>query len=65
MITKDIHTFSGSKNQVPGSWWLILVILATLEAEIRRITVGGQPGQIGETPSRKYPTQKRAGGLKW
>jgi hypothetical protein len=35
------------------------VILATQEAEIRRITVGGQPRQIVcGTPSQKYPTKK-------
>jgi hypothetical protein len=27
-------------------WWLTPVILATQEAEIRRIMVGSQPGQI-------------------
>jgi hypothetical protein len=26
-------------------WWLTPVILATQEAEIRRFTVGSQPGQ--------------------
>jgi predicted P-loop ATPase len=37
-------------------------ILATQEAEIRRITVQSQPRQIVlKTLSRKYPTQKRAG----
>jgi hypothetical protein len=29
-----------------GSWWLTLVILATHEAEIRRITVQSQPRKI-------------------
>jgi hypothetical protein len=34
---------------------LTLIILATQEAEIRRLTVQGQCGQIvHETPSRKY-----------
>jgi hypothetical protein len=36
------------------------VILATQEAEIRRITVPSQPGQIvRETLSQKNPSQKR------
>jgi hypothetical protein len=38
------------------------VILITQEAEIRKITVRGQPVQSeSETLSQKYPTQKRAG----
>jgi hypothetical protein len=40
------------------------VILATQEAEIRRITVQSQPGQIIlQTLSQKYPTQNRTGGV--
>jgi hypothetical protein len=38
------------------------VIPATQEAEIRRITVQRQPGQIvHETLSQKHPSQKRNG----
>jgi hypothetical protein len=36
------------------------LILATWEAEVRRIKVQGQLGQK-ERLSKKYPTQKRAG----
>jgi hypothetical protein len=40
-------------------WWLTPVILATQEAEIRRITVRSQPGQIvQETLSQKHPSPK-------
>jgi hypothetical protein len=40
------------------------VILATQEAEIRRIEVWSQPGQIvPETLSQKKHLQKRAGGV--
>jgi hypothetical protein len=37
--------------------WLMLVILATQEADIRRITVQSQPREVVfETLSQKYPT---------
>jgi hypothetical protein len=40
------------------------VILATQEANIRRIEVRSQPRKIfHETLSQKYPTQKRASGV--
>jgi hypothetical protein len=40
------------------------IILATQEAEIRRILIGSQPRQIvHETLSQKYPSQKRTGGV--
>jgi hypothetical protein len=40
------------------------VILATQEAEIRRIEVQSQPGQIVcETLSQKNPSQQSAGGV--
>jgi hypothetical protein len=44
-----------------GRWWLQPVILDTLEAEIRKIMVQSQHGQIvGKTLSEKYSAQKRA-----
>jgi hypothetical protein len=47
-----------------GHWWLTPVILATQEAEMRRIKVRSQPGQtVLETVSQKYPIQQRAGGV--
>jgi hypothetical protein len=43
------------KKIVARCWWLTLVILATQETEIRRITVGSQPEQtVIETLSQKY-----------
>jgi hypothetical protein len=44
--------------------WLTPIFLATQEAEISRIRVQSQPGQIVcETLSGKNPSQKRAGGV--
>jgi hypothetical protein len=52
------------KGLLTGCWWLTPVILATQEAQIKRIAVQSQLGQIIQgTLSRKYPTQNRAGGV--
>jgi hypothetical protein len=51
------------KRYLAGHHWLMLVILATQEAEIRSITVGSQPGQIVKTLSRK--THHKKGLVGW
>jgi hypothetical protein len=50
--------------QIAKYQWLMPTILATEEAEIRRISVQSQVGQIVlKTLSQKYPTQNRTGGV--
>jgi hypothetical protein len=45
-------------------WWVMPVVLATQEAEIRRISVCSQPRQtVCKTLSQKNPSQNRAGGV--
>jgi hypothetical protein len=51
-------------NIAAGRRWLTPVILATQEAEIRKITIRSQPGQIVlEILSGKPPHRSRAGGV--
>jgi hypothetical protein len=48
------------KVAIAGRWWLISVTLATQEAEIRKIEVQIQLGQIvHETLFRKKPITKK------
>jgi hypothetical protein len=45
-------------------WWLTPIILATQEADIRRIMVQSQPKQIvHKTLSQKHSSQKRTSGV--
>jgi hypothetical protein len=61
----NIYHFSvQNKDCIAGHRWLTPVILATQEAEIRRITVQSQLGQIvWETLSQKTLHKNRAGGV--
>jgi hypothetical protein len=45
IYTTDYYS-SIKKNEIPGRQWLTSVILATQEAEIRRLMAQSQPGQI-------------------
>jgi hypothetical protein len=54
------HIKNKQTNKQAGCWWLIPIILVTQEAEIRRITVESQPGQIDhETLSGKNHHKKK------
>jgi hypothetical protein len=47
------------KGQYARCRWLMPIILATQEVEIRKITVGSQPRQIvPQEPVSKNPSQK-------
>jgi hypothetical protein len=65
---KDFHpdiNYQFKKQEKAGRRWLTPVILATSEAEIRRICLKPALGKmVCEFLSQKYPTQKnRAGGV--
>jgi hypothetical protein len=54
------------KKKTAGHQWLKPIILATQEAEMRRITVQSQPGQtVHETLSQKNPLQKKKRLVEW
>jgi hypothetical protein len=54
------------KNLKAGHQWLTSIILATQEAEIRRIVVQSQSGQtVHETLSQKHPSQVGGGRGCW
>jgi hypothetical protein len=55
---------SSLKGALARCWWFTPIILATQEAESRRIVVQPQPEQIlFETVFQKHPTQKRTVGI--
>jgi hypothetical protein len=57
-VKSGIHA-GFKKEKTTGCWWLMPIILATQEAEIRRITVQNQPLQIvHQILSQENPSQK-------
>jgi hypothetical protein len=65
-IESIICTFYLTCLKVLSEPWLRPVILATQEAEIRRIEVWSQPRQaVCKTLSQKNPPQKKGWYLKW
>jgi hypothetical protein len=60
VFVKGKITFIMENCKISRHWWLTSVILATQEAEIRRIEVQSQPRQIVcETLSQKKKKKKR------
>jgi hypothetical protein len=64
-LSKALFLPLHQKSIATGHWWLMPVILGIQWAEItRRITVWSQPVQIvHKALFRKYPSQKRVGGV--
>jgi hypothetical protein len=57
-----VHSQQSPTDLLKRCWWLTPIILATQEAEIRRITVQNQPQQtVCKTLSQTKPSEKRAG----
>jgi hypothetical protein len=55
---------SSLKTTIARHWWLMLVILATQKAEIKRITARSQPRQtVSKTLAQKTLHKNRAGGV--
>jgi hypothetical protein len=52
------------KNSLAGHWWFMPIILVTQEADIRRIVVQSQPGQILARHYFKNMQQKK-GLVEW
>jgi hypothetical protein len=60
VFVKGKITFIMENCKISRHWWLTSVILATQEAEIRRIEVQSQPRQIVcETLSKKKKKKKK------
>jgi hypothetical protein len=45
ILTKRKENNNNTKTQIVGHQWLMPVILTTQEAEVRRISICGQPGK--------------------
>jgi hypothetical protein len=64
-IIECIRSASCRKACQELGWWLTPVILATQETEIRRITIGSQPGQTVPRDSYLEKPFTKIGLVRW